>query len=100
MEVPLHAVEDVSEIFGVDLSRSKCRQLSRKGRVRSVKFRDGETEVFKEDVVEYLGTLLEQEANPRPEIIRRINNAAYVRKTTGILLSKSEAKSKAEHLNV
>ena len=89
MEALLHAVEDVSEIFGLNLNRSKCRQLSWKGRVRSVKFRDGETEVIKEDVVEYLGTLLEKEANPRPEIIRRINNAAYVRKKLEIFWAKA-----------
>ena len=37
--------------------------------------------VPQENVVEYLGTLLQIRANPRPEILKRTSGAAFVRKS-------------------
>ena len=79
MTALLHAVERVSEIFGLNLNKDKCRQLSYKGRAKQIYFRNGQ-KVPQEETVEYLGTLLHFRANPRPEILKRIAGSAFVRR--------------------
>jgi hypothetical protein len=87
MEALLWVIEDVSEMFGLKLNKSKCPLISEKQ--RTAKFKDG-TVAPQTSTALYLGTLLHQTANPRPEIIRRINGAAYVRRKLDLFWRKAE----------
>ena len=95
----LHAIERVSEVFGLNLNKEKCRQLSYKGRAKRIKFLDG-TEVPQEDTVEYLGTILHIEANPRPEIRKRISGAGHVRNKFTTFWAKACMNKRSKILHV
>ena len=60
----------------------QCQQISCR-KSSDIRFQDG-TIVPKTDTAEYLGSLLHEKANPRPEIIKRIDAAAYGSKTNSM----------------
>ena len=91
MEALLWAIEDVFEIFGLKLNKGKCQLIA--GKERIIRFKDG-TRVTQTSTAIYLGSLLHQTANPRPEIIRRINGAAYVRRKLDVFWRKAAISKK------
>ena len=77
MEALLWAVEDVSGTFGLKLNKKKCVQLSIL-ETRPIRFKNGDHMKIAESA-EYLGSLFNDEANPRMEIKSRLNKAARCR---------------------
>ena len=98
MKALLWAIEDVSNIFGLKLNKGKCQQISCKPS-RNIMFKDGTT-VPQVNTAEYLGSLLHDEANPRPEIIKRINLAAYGRKKLSDFWSKNKILNKRDRIKM
>ena len=77
MAALLLAIEDISEIVRLKLNRSICQLIA--DQKKKVRFKDG-THVAQTSTALYVGTLLYQTANRRPEVIRRLNGAADVRR--------------------
>ena len=94
----LWAIEDASSIFGLQLNKEKCQQISCKP-TKDITFRDG-TKLKQVNTADYLGSLLHEEANPRPEIIKRINLAAYGRKKLSDFWGKSKILNKRDRIRL
>ena len=77
MRTLLLAIEEVSEAFGLRLNKDKCQQMS-VGKTKDILFKDG-TAVPRTTMAEYLGGILQEKADPRMEILKRISKAAYGR---------------------
>ena len=86
MELLLHSIEITSDIFGMKLNKDKCVQLPT-GITRPVRFRDG-TPMTKKAVAVYLGGLLHNKTDPRPELKRRIWKAAHGRRKLHVFWTK------------
>ena len=81
MQALLWAVEDVSGVFGLNLNKGKCQQIST-GVTKTIRFKD-RTKVTKVEVAEYLGGLLHCQAKQKPEVQKRIATASYTRHKLG-----------------
>ena len=76
LEHLLWAVEEVSQVYGLRLNRTKCASISLKG-TREIMFSNGEL-VPQEDNAEYLGVMMNATADPVVEVNRRLAAARYV----------------------
>ena len=92
VESLLWAVEDVSRVFGLKLNKKKCIQMSI-GHTMPIKFKD-DTEIQQVTTAEYLGSVFNDEADPRTEIKSRLNIAARSR----YRLQELWSKAKLDHL--
>ena len=63
MESLLWSIEDISEIFGLNLNEGKCQQIS-VGKSKNIRFRQL-NKVTKVSTAEYLGSLLQEKNKPQ-----------------------------------